>query len=320
MTTDINDLTFDQIANMSTEQLSVLAGEIPDAEDESVTGDSQTPAAEELEKQVEANPESKAEEKSDDKDDKKDEPTGVATKAGDKIIPYAVLEQTRQKAKEAEERALKLEQEKAEAQAKVNELAEKMKGMTEANFDDIKLMTEEEIEAIEEDLPELASSIRQMQATVKTLSSKVAQAAQAEVAKEQLDAQSTVQSAIDEVPKLAFIQAKSPGLWTLATNIDAELRQDPQFQSLGFKERFEKVIEKLEADIGFEIKVESQSKTVTKQSGAPILSIDDIPGGNPPAVNEAQALLERPAHEIAARFENFTLEQIHNFIDRVDVG
>lgn len=315
MTTDINALTPDQIAGMSIEDLSSLAGDIPDAEDDSVNGDSQTPTADELDGGTgKVDPD-----KSSNEEEQTDEPAGVATKAGDKIIPYAVLEQTRQKAREAEERASKLEQEKAEAQAKANELAEKMKSMTDANVDDIKLMTEEEIEAIAEDLPELATTIRQMQATVKTLSSKVAQVEQAEVAKEQSNAKAAAQAAIDEVPKLAFIQAKSPALWREATNIDAQLRQDPQFQSLSLKERFEKVIELLETDLGFEIKFEGQSKAAAK-TGAQVLSIDDIPGGNPPAVNEAQALLERPAHEIAARFDNMTADQIHKFLDRVDLG
>ena len=105
MTTNANELTPEQIAGMSIEELSALAGDIP-SDDDSDTGASQTPADDDKTQAVEGKAEDSA-----DKSDKategepekkaEDQPAGVATKAGDNIIPYSVLEASRRSEKEA---------------------------------------------------------------------------------------------------------------------------------------------------------------------------------------------------------------------------
>lgn len=303
MTLNADELTPDQIAGMTIEQLSDLAGPIADSDDESVNDDSQ-PSADDDATQGDDNA---AEET----------PVGVATKAGDKVIPYSVLEQTRQKAKDLEEQTAKLAQEKAEAQAKADELAQKLQSLTGADVGDINLMTDEEIEAIAEDMPELASTIKTLQNQAKALAAKLSTHEEKNKATEIELVQQTVQEAIDSVPKLAFIQSSNPRLFGLATEIDAELRQDPAMQGLSMAERFEKVIEKLESEIGFEIKLKGKEKASTEKP--PILSLSDMPGGAAPATDEAQALIDRPATELADKFHKMTTDQISKFLDRIEL-
>lgn len=302
MTTNADELTPDQIAGMTIEQLSEMAGEIADSDDESVNDASQTSADDDANQG--------------DNNAAGETPAGVATKAGNKIIPYEVLDQTRKKVYELEDKTAQLEREKAEAQAKASELEQKLQNVTSANVGDIELMTDEEIEAIAEDMPELAKTITALQNQAKSLAAKLStQEASQKKTEGELVAQ-TVQEAIDSVPKLAFIQSSNPRLFGIATDIDKEMRQDPAMQGLSMAERFAKVIEKLEAEIGFEIKLEGKPKASEKP---PILSLSDMPGGATPATDEAQALIDRPATELAAKFHSMTSDQITKFIDKIQI-
>jgi len=275
---NIDDLTMEQLANMSDEDLAKLESGEPVQQDQAAAGNASVTEA--SQSQADGDKTAKGDESSNTVDD---QPAGVATKAGDKIIPYAVLEQTRAEKSKAELRANELEQQKAAAEAAAEELRKQLQTATTANVGDIQLMSEDELAALAEDLPEVANNIRAMQAQVKALSAKVVH--HETTAEEDARAQQaqTAQEAIDSVPKLAFIQSSNPDLFELAKKYDNEFKQDPEMQKLTLTQRFEKVVERIESTIGGEIKLGGQKQPGKKQEEAPILSLSDIPGGANPA-------------------------------------
>lgn len=308
---DINALTPEQIADLTPEQMADLIG------DDGVNNDSQPLADEKAEVQAEVNAESEAKtEKIEAKEQQEQKPQGIATKAGDNIIPYSVLETTREKAAEFEKKAEILAKEKSEAQAQIDEMDKRITALTSGVVDGDNPLSDEEMEALEEDMPEVANAIKAMKAKQANL---VAQLQEKNESLQSIKAETvmkTVQEAIDDVPKLAYIQSSSPRLFNMAVEIDNELKQDPALNNLTIVERFTKAVQKLEVELGIEIKLPSQGKTqVTKETKA-ITSLDDIPNGAPPVSDDLRARLDRSSTELAADFTNMTQKQIDDLLNQ----
>jgi hypothetical protein len=312
MTTAIDDLTMEQLANMSDEDLAKLeSGQAIQQEgttEQGVNEDSQSQADD-------ANKSAAAAQQEESTAQAEDEPAGVATKAGDKIIPYTVLEQARKDKTTAEERATTLEQQKTEADAKVEELTKQLQSMTTADVGDIRLMSDDEIDAIAEDMPELAETVKGMRDQLKALNAQVVKHKADTQEEERTSAVNSVQEAIDNVPKLAFLQANNPRLWQLATNIDAELRGTPEAQNLSLEERFELVVQTLEKDVGFEIKLEAKkTETPKAKEAAPLLSISDLKGGS--TLNEEQNEVDETSTQVSLidKMSRMTPKQMDEFL------
>lgn len=311
---DVNTLSPEQIANMDMDQLSALVdANEPEMEAENVVTDESTNPAEGDDKPEGTQSEAKTEPANDDK------PEGVATRDGKKVIPYEVLEKTRNENKDLRTQAEQLAQQKAEAEAKLKELSEKLASQDDGNVADADLFTEEELEAMAEDLPDTASRLRAMQDKFKKVALSAQHQEKVIAEQQQQTIKSTVQQAIDDVPKLALIQANNPRLFGLAQQIDAELREkaktDPQLASKSMKERFELVVQELEKELGQEIKLPSNKNTIEIKQQR-INGLDDMPGGQSPVADELEAKLQRSPIELANEMHNMTEAQLSEFIDR----
>ena len=268
-----------------------------------------------------------------DKPDVVDDPKGVQDKSGNSIIPYEVLVSERNKSKE-------LAQSKAEADARIAELeaqiAKTASASNTAELDETLFLSDEELEVLAEELPAEAERTRKIQDLAKRQAYALQQK---EVDAERLQkslAVNTTQIAIDSVPKLAFIQATKPALFSLAVSIDNQLQQEaltnPAIAAMSLTERFNLAVTRLEEEIGTEIDVKksstptseqlklaaTQAKTAadTKASTTP-LSMADIQGGAIPPADEYANFFDKSPQEMEVAMSKMTDSQKNALYARI---
>lgn len=167
------------------------------------------------------------------------EVAGVSTKDGKHIIPYAVLEAERAKAAragQAEQEAAQLREQLAQLQAQ--KTAQPVPGTH----------SEEEIERIANDFPELAQSMRATNALAQEMAALKAQLEQ--VTAPQQPADDPVQAEIDRAPLLATWQAQGGEAWARAVEEDKNLRNSKFWSGKTMTERFAEVQRRVALEVG----------------------------------------------------------------------
>jgi hypothetical protein len=254
---------------------------------------------------------------------------GVATKDGKNIIPFAVLDATRANLSKAEAQAHAEAQARIEAEAKVNELNERIAALEAGQVEGsaIEALSEEELAAIEEEMPAVAQTLREQQAAIAKLNDQLKIQSQETQAAKAETLVSVVQLAIDANPKLAFLQTQDAKAYEAAKRIDRTLRDDPEFADLSLEERFGKVIERYEEAYG-EVKLATKAELQIKEATQKALekadevksvpkTISDIQGGLPPAVDEQAAIADKSGTELTEMFSKMTPAQIENYLNKL---
>jgi hypothetical protein len=303
VTKSVDALSPDEIANLSDSEFNALVAQAEGNTDES----------EEDVKVDESLAASSA--ATEGKNADKEAVVGILAKDGKSIIPIEVLQQEREKALKAQALADDLTKKQESAEAELAELRAKVSEHSNLMVDPDSELTEEELSALEEDLPELAAKIRASQGVVgraKAMISKI----------EAESVQSSVQDAIDSVPKLAYLQSSNPDLFGFAVQIDDQMKHDPEMRQLTTSQRFEKVIERLEKTIGSEIKVPSaqSNKGIEIKDKTSISSLDDLPGGTPPINDEIMSIANKSPNALAAHFENMSDSEVDSFLAKATKG
>ncbi len=254
---------------------------------------------------------------------------GVATKDGKNIIPFAVLDATRANLSRAEERVQAEANARIEAEAKVNELNERLEALQagKSEVGTIESISEEELQELEEEMPELAKTLRDQQEAINKLSEQLQLKEQETQVVKAESLASVVQSAIDANPKLAYLQTQDEKAYEAAKRIDRALRDDPEFSELSLEERFAKVVERYEEAYGvvkLATKSELQLKAATKKAlekadeSAPVpKTISDIHGGSAAAVDEQSVIADKSGTELTAMFSKMSAEQIENYLNKL---
>lgn len=171
-----------------------------------------------------------------DQDTEQDKPTkGVASKNGQHIIPYEVLEAERAEAKRLREeveqlRAAQAERDKLQALLEKNGIA--------ADSDEL---TMEQIEQLAEDYPDVGKALVGIARKLQAMEQKPEPAA------------NPVLEALDAVPDLKQWQAADPDRFTFAVTIDDRLKEDPAFKDKPLAERFAEAARRTRAAFGDEV-------------------------------------------------------------------
>lgn len=252
-------------------------------------------------------------------------PSGILAKDGVNVIPYSQLESARSRATAAE--ALVREQ-----AARLAELEKK----TEATPDDVEMLTEAELETLEQDSPTLAKTLRAQQHAIRKLSETVQTVTQHQnhqLEAEASSAKSEVQSAIDANPTLAAWQTdKDQTLWEEASRFDRLLRESPKYKDVSFADRFAKVVRLTQEAQGLEVETSAKDEVVV-QSAAEIkaaaaaklkaakpgipTSLSDIPGGAPPAVDEKDKVEQMSPVALGQMFLSMTPDQQRDYLSQL---
>lgn len=250
-------------------------------------------------------------------EDQARQPDGILSKDGKHVIPYWRLAEAESKAREQAERI-------AELEAQVKAGGERQDGDGQSTTE-VELLSEEELEELESEMPALGkvlrasqAQIRQLNATVETLNKE----REAAIQKEAKDVEDQVEAAIAATPKIAYLRDKDEAGWNRAAEIDAMLRGKPEWQGKPFADRFAKVAEVYEAMYG-PIPAEASPKQQTTPAATPApggnvpLSMSAIPGGSAPITDKAASLIAKGGVGATAHFMGLTPEQIEAELERL---
>ncbi len=244
---------------------------------------------------------------------------GVLAKDGKNMLPFSVLQGTR------EEKA-RLEQLVAAQTAEI----ERLKGGgdvaspgttgEEGGEQSAAELSAEDLAAIEAEFPALGKLLRAQQDTIDRLSGE--QAARASERAQQVGIE--VQAIIDTKPKLAHLQATNPEAWADVVEIDNRMGASRKWANKPMAERFDAVIKVYEAENGaIAMPQEAPNQDVditkiTKPKSAPAYrgptTLSDLPGGKEAPIDELASIEQASAIELTRRFEDMTPEQLERFI------
>lgn len=328
--TEKKDLSFylsnpDELGNLSDDEIEALAqqgensGEAdPDTEQkgdtESAAAPGDTAGAEKKEDQQQPGADKQP-------DDDTETPEGVLARDGKHIIPYSRLEQAEARAREQAKQI-----EELQAQLKGKPDGEAKAGEQQGQQDE--LLTDEELDELERDLPAMAKVIRAQQAQIKQLTGQVETLNKAHKSQEEVqvrDAQASWNEALAKNPKAAYLdQSLSPEVGLKFVNATAALYDN--WNNMSDDDRAAAIVRQYEAVHG-----EIQVKKVAGQQDKPAkpaeepeekkpdvpLSMSGIPGGAAPPVDEAAALAQKSGPELLAHFGKMTPEQIEAQLNRI---
>lgn len=319
------DLSFylnnlDELGNLSDDEIDALATQGKSSGDQTAAteqkGDTESAAA----PGDTAGTEKKEEGKQPDTDDSQT-PEGILARDGRHVIPYKRLEDAEAKARD---QAKQIE----ELQAKLNGKQETDGGKAGEQADQNgELLTEEELDELERDLPAMAKVIRAQQAQIKQLNGRVETLNKAHQSQEEVqtrDAQAAWNEALAKNPKAAYLdQTLSPEDGQRFINATATLHDN--WNEMSEADRADAIVRQYEAVRG-EIQVKKVAGkedkptqpvvTPEKKPDVP-LSMSGIPGGSAPPVDEAAALAQKSGPELVAHFEKMTPEQIEAQLNRI---
>ncbi len=254
------------------------------------------------------------------------EAQGIATRDGQHIIPYAVLALTRQRASQAEERARALEAEVAELRNKTSRTNE----AAPAKQSD-PAITPDPLDELAEDFPILTEEAKKQRVVVSKLQQelhqtqeKLNQIQQATQQRTEAEQRLIVQTAIDSVPKLAFIQENDEAKFKLAQQFDQSLMNQPEWAERPLAERYKKVMELVEAASGV---VVLPGQTSSKDASAVIeqakakptvpTSLSNLPPGAAVAHDELAAIESLGALGLQQKMASMSLDQIDAFLANI---
>jgi hypothetical protein len=267
---------------------------------------------------------------------KEPEADGVLTKDGKHVIPYSVLNTTRDRASRAEEALRQATERVAALEAMVkpgNQGAKDGEGArtepTNLNASDL---SPEDLEALKEDFPTVYKGIVAMQKQIASFDSRVKPVEESVRDTEQDRARTAadaVQDAIDAVPKLAHMQATNADAFELAKQFDATLRNTAAWKDKPLAERFAKITEMVEGTLGpitlptpakpepalnaAELKAAAQAKAADAAKAtktAVPTSLSEFPIGDPAAKDERDAVENMTHQQLAAKLSSMSPDQM----------
>lgn len=219
----------------------------------------------------------------------------IKTRDGKHEIPFDVLQRERDRNKELQARLAELS-----AKAANTEQAAQT-GSVDTTRSIEEIIPADELAQLKEDAPNLASVFEKLIHRIGELEASATKVER----REQDDVARRVQEAIDSIPKLVYLQSADPEKFDAVAAIDQWAKDQPQFKDLSLAERFDKCLSMYEAAHGVvQLPASASGKKTTAtdanakaeaaiakamQSAAPN-TLTDIPGGNPPAANDIEAV------------------------------
>lgn len=166
----------------------------------------------------------------------------ILAKSGQHTIPYEVLEQARNEAKQLREQLAQSQQAQAERD-KLQALMEKHGINPDVDSDDI---SQEELEQLAQDYPDLGKSIAAIARKLQKL--------EPQVAPQQVQPTlNPVQAALQAVPDLVSWREKDQDRFDFAIIVDDKLQADPAWQGKSLDERFAEAARRTKLAFGDEV-------------------------------------------------------------------
>ncbi|MBM7455178.1 hypothetical protein HNR62_001038 [Oceanisphaera litoralis] len=212
---------------------------------------------------------------------------GIASKNGQHIIPYEVLEAERAEARRLREeveqmRAASAERDKLQALLEKNGIA--------AESDEL---TMEQIEQLAEDYPDVGKALVGIARKLQTMEQAAAPAA------------NPVLDALDAVPDLKAWQDGDPDRFTFAITVDDQLKSDPAFADKPLAERFAEAARRTRAAFGDAV-APARAETKADAKAEPQAKDVDLIPRSPSQVGQT---VQSPTSQ-AERYQAMSQEQL----------
>jgi hypothetical protein len=244
----------------------------------------------------------------------------VATKDGQSTIPFGVLADVRNKAKEAEARVAKLEQELEAERARKSEPEPEPSASPEPEED------EPNWETMASEYPEDVIKVMQSAWRKAQNAEADAKAAREEAARfraaEETQIRDDSQDAIDRNESLVAWQANDPKAWQQAVEVDRMLAGQDEWKTKSLDERFVKVVEVVKAmnptatpPAETPEQTDAKARAALEKAGPTgPTSLSDIPGGSPPPQNELEILENVSNTQLAAKLEAMDPNKLEEYL------
>lgn len=244
---------------------------------------------------------------------------------GKHTIPYSALQAERERAMRAEQMLASQAEEIARLKAGSTAVPNAQATAAPA------ALSEDELEALEVDLPEVAKALRAQSATITQLTSAVTtlqREREIQVDQKAAQAQDEVEAAILANADLKAwrdtASAKDnpdPLMWNRAADLDAVLRNDPAWRDRPVAERLAHVATSVKSLYGVPPQQQDTTASLHAKAAAALAaagangtqvptSMGSIPGGTMPPVDEASAMGSKSGVELMEDFALLTPDQI----------
>jgi hypothetical protein len=217
------------------------ASEQPAAKAEQSSTDSETQSISDNVDKADSAP---ASEKDGGETEEGDKPKGVATKDGEHVIPFDVLERERTEKQQLKEQLEAMQQKQSEWEQSQrlldvrNKQLEKL-GVEPEDLPENFKISEEQLDTLAEDYPEIGQAIRGLFAKVEAVSQQSQSAPETKPAEnDPASERDVVGEAIAKNPDLAKWSQEGGEQWQKAIEFDDKLRADPNWTEKSIDERF----------------------------------------------------------------------------------
>lgn len=260
--------------------------------------------------------------------------SGIATKSGNGVLPYSVLQQEREQKGQWRVRAAEAEQQRDEATRQLQELQGKVvpdellstaMDMTDGELDDLKYIN-----------PKAHKAVTLARAMAGTAPAAAPAAAPAPAPAEDLppeaqEARDEAVAAMQGRPLLQRLAKQGGDLWKEAGQLDALLELDAEWGAKPMPERFAEVERRMAAKLGIRLAPAAPTRTQpTAPAPAPRQAAEDIPSFRPNTLSDLHSGASPDAADgfseqadgaaMAARFSQMTDAQMAAVIRRAAGG
>ncbi|MDW6094050.1 hypothetical protein SBX64_16040 [Vibrio rhizosphaerae] len=246
---------------------------------------------------------------------------GVLAKDGKNIIPFDVLEREREANKQLQQQLDEFKSRESQWNNDQRLLELRNKQLEKMGVDPLDLpenikVTDEQLDALTDDYPELGNVIRSLVAKVEQFESKPAQ--------EPTQSSNPVADAIAENSDLSAWLNEGGDIWNKAIKVDEQLQSDPTWQNKPLSERFSEVVKRVKAEqeAAAQKQPEDGAKKKAKQEED---KLSDLPA-SPSEVGQTtthqlspkERLATADEADIQSMFSGMTEAQIESLLSELD--
>lgn len=239
----------------------------------------------------------------------------ILAKDGVHTIPYDVLEATRERARQAEERAQQLSADAAKAMQLEKELNDLKQRAVDAGVDasllDDSGLNDEQLKELMEEYPALG---KHLQALTRQISALTASPTAAVPASVPSAGASPVDVALMQLPELDGWRSGDQDRWDMALVFDGRLQKDPAFAGKSLVQRFQEVERRVKAAFG-DATTQDQATIAAQADKAVAAAAATLPGSPSDIGSTVTAPTTDRATQIAAKSGNDLLGSMASMSD-----
>lgn len=239
----------------------------------------------------------------------------ILAKDGVHTIPYDVLEATRERARQAEERAQQLSADAAKATQLEKELNDLKQRAVDAGVDasllDDSGLNDEQLKELMEEYPALGKHLQALTRQISALTASPTAAAPASVPSA---GASPVDVALMQLPELDGWRSGDQDRWDMALVIDGRLQKDPAFAGKSLVQRFQEVERRVKAAFG-DVPAQDQATIAAQADKAVAAAAATLPGSPSDIGSTVTAPTTDRAAQIAAKSGNDLLGSMASMSD-----